>query len=59
MISILLDTDLANAIIDMDDIAYEEGLGPKTREAWNELVLRAELVAERKTDCHRQKSTTI
>jgi hypothetical protein len=41
----------ANAIIDMEDNGYSEGLGPETSssdEAWDEMVVRAEAATGRK-----------
>jgi hypothetical protein len=41
----------ANAIIDMEDIGYSEGLGPETslsNEAWDEMLLWAEAATGRK-----------
>lgn len=44
----LLSEDLACAVIDMDDIAFSGGLGPRTDStfaAWGELLLVAEQVS--------------
>ena len=40
-----MDPHLAQAVIDMDDIAWGEGLGPSTgqsQEQWRQMVRRAE-----------------
>ena len=47
------DPDLAEAIIDMDNHGFSEGLGPDTDEqaaAWYKIVDAAEVVAERRPD---------
>ena len=43
---------LAHAIIDMDDIGFSEGLGPRINEraeAWYQLVAAAEKIAKRES----------
>ncbi len=45
--------DQANAIIDMDDHGYSEGLGPRTGKslrAWDGLLTQAETITGRKAD---------
>ena len=48
--SVVLTPDIANAILDMDDFGFSEGLEPKTEEAtsaWIHLVSLAELRVQR------------
>ena len=51
---------LANAIIDMENIAFGEGLGAETeerRKLWEALVIAAERFAGRMAWSHRRKTT--
>lgn len=51
-VDVAVDMKLANAIIDMDNISFDEGLGPDgddqgRSEAWDNLVTIAERIANR------------
>ncbi|MHC4300932.1 MAG: hypothetical protein ACYS7Y_26965 [Planctomycetota bacterium] len=53
LIGWVLPTDLAQAVLDMDDIGWSEGLGPTgdfRQEAWDRLVKAAEVQSGRKAD---------
>ena len=57
---IKLTKSLAFAIIEMDNIAWSEGLGPETDkscDAWRELLAQAETVTDQKADCTRFQET--
>ncbi len=56
VLNLLLTEDLANAIIDMDNHGYSEGLGPDTperMEAWQKIVAVAEEQTGLLSDEHR------
>lgn len=56
--SVEVTKDLANAIIDMDNHGYSEGLGPETEkgfDAWDKLVMMAEYISDRKPDNRKIK----
>jgi len=56
---IRMNMTLADAICDMEDIGFNEGLGPDTSErteAWNELVDAAERCACRVTHKKRRRT---
>ena len=57
-----MSTALANAICDMEDVGFSEGLGPETPEctvAWNELVSAAERCARRTTHAKRRLGLSL
>ena len=52
--NILLTTNLANAIIEMDNIANDEGLLCDNFIEWDDLLIKAEQIAGRKSDSHEE-----
>jgi hypothetical protein len=55
----MITKNLANAIIDMDNIAFNEGLGPKTKvraDDWEVFVDMAEEATGKRTHRHRSEA---
>ena len=56
LIGKMMPEDMADAVLDMDDIAFSEGLGPRTKERladWEVLVNIAGETSKRKSDRRR------